>query len=80
VADLQVLGFLGRTEGQEELGVHAERSRLEAEADRSAVLSVSPGYTLQARRLHVRRAASSVALVWREVSRRSHAMSVSGFQ
>jgi hypothetical protein len=33
VADLQVLGLLGGTEGQEELGVHAERSRLQAEAD-----------------------------------------------
>jgi hypothetical protein len=33
VTDLQVLGLLGRPEGQEQLGVHPERPGLEAEAD-----------------------------------------------
>src|SRR5262249_60636292 len=46
----------------------------------SAVLSVSPGYTLQARRLQTRRAASRAALSQREGSKRSQGISVSGFQ
>jgi hypothetical protein len=32
IAGLEVLGLFGRTEGEEELGVHARRSGLEAES------------------------------------------------